>query len=215
MLSSAMDIAVMNHSTLWEASYRIVRRLIRRRPFKNPADLRFLGPDAYVHRPPAKSDQSGERLPGKAEHVRSVLSIHNYLEGHARASFAPVLSPLLSQPIVECCLSIPTWHWCAEGRNRAVARRAFRDRLPQSVLERRSKGHFDGFCATLLDANRELVRSMLLEGRLAEHGLLDRTAVEAALNNPFPAAETVTRLLALVDVESWTASWLSRAAHRL
>nr|NUR37391.1 hypothetical protein [Sphingomonas sp.] len=213
-LSSAMDIAAMNHSTFWEASYRIVRRLIRRRPGKSPADLRFLSRDAWDHQAPAKDELGRKRLPGKAEHVRSVLSIHNYLEGHARASFAPILSPLLSQPIVECCLSIPAWHWCEGGSNRAVARRAFRERLPRTVLERRSKGHFDGFCSALLDANQELVRSMLLDGRLAGQGLLDRNAVDGALSNPFPPAETVTRLLALIDVESWAASWLARPAHR-
>lgn len=214
MLSSAMDIAVMNHSTFWEALYRIIRRLVRRGSGRSAVDLRFLSRDAgaYIRRP--TDAQSGEPLPGKADHVRSIVTIHNYLEGHARAQFAPILSPLLSQPIVECCLSIPTWHWCQGGRNRAVARRAFHDRLPGTVLERRSKGHFDGFCAALLDANRELIRSMLLEGQLAREGLLDRGAVATDLAKPFPPAETVTRLLALVDVESWTASWQSRAAQR-
>jgi asparagine synthase (glutamine-hydrolysing) len=66
----------------------------------------------------------------------------------------------------------------------------------------------------LFEANRELVRAMLLEGQLARQGLLDRSAIELALRNPLTAAETVARLLALVDVESWTASWLSRAAQR-
>jgi asparagine synthase (glutamine-hydrolysing) len=218
MLSTAMDIAVMNHSTVWEALYRTVRRLVRRRPGTSPVDLRFLSCDVAAQPSSPTGDSEGERAderrPGKAEHVRSVLTIHNYLEGHARAEYAPILSPLLSQPIVECCHSIPAWRWCEGGRNRAVARRAFRDRLPQPVLERRSKGHFDGFCAALFEANRELVRAMLLEGQLARQGLLDRSAIELALRNPLTAAETVARLLALVDVESWTASWLSRAAQR-
>lgn len=214
MLTSAMDIAVMNHSTVWEAMYRIARRLARRRPGKSQLDLRFLSDEATAHEVSSTGEQRCDCLPGKAEHVRSVLSIHNYLEGHARAGFAPILSPLLSQPIVECCLSIPAWHWCEGGTNRAVARRAFRNSLPRTVLERRSKGHFDGFCAALLEANRELVRSMLLDGKLARQGLLDRQPLEAALGNPFPPAETVTRLLALVDAESWVASWLSRAAQR-
>lgn len=217
LLVSAMDIAVMNHSTFWEALYRIARRLIRRRPGTNALDLRYLSRDAASHLAP-RSAQNGQGvdgcLPGKAEHVRSVLTIHNYLEGHARAEFAPILSPLLSQPIVECCLSIPTWRWCEGGRNRAVARRAFKDRLPQPVLERRSKGHFDGFCAALFETNRGLVRSMLLDGQLARQGLLDRSTVELALRTPFPPAETIARLLALVDVESWTAAWQSRAAQR-
>jgi asparagine synthase (glutamine-hydrolysing) len=212
MLSSAMDIATMNHSTLWEALYRIARRLIRRRPGTSQVDLRFLSQDARAEES-SPGGQTGGPCPGKSEHVSSILSIHNYLEGHARAGFAPILSPLLSQPIVECCLSIPTWHWCEGGRNRAVARRAFSGLLPPIILERRSKGHFDGFCGALFDRNRDLVRSILLDGHLAAQGLLDCKAIEAALRSPFPPADNVSRLLALIDVESWTASWLSRPAY--
>jgi asparagine synthase (glutamine-hydrolysing) len=210
MLDSAMDIAVMNHSTFWEALSRIVRRLVQHRPGKSSADLRFLSNDAAADR--ASPDLRGARelCPGKAEHVRGIASIHNHLEGHARAGFAPILSPLLSQPIVETCLSIPSWHWCEGGRNRAVARRAFEKRLPACVLDRRSKGYFDGFCFGLFDANRALVRSMLLDGELARQGLLDRGALEPALNISFPSAKTVARLLALVDVESWIESWRAR-----
>lgn len=215
MASSALDIATMNHSTLWDALLRIGRRLIRRRPSVNRVDRRFIAAElAASSEIPAPDSVRAGCLPGKAEHVRAVMTIHNYLEGHARSQFAPLLSPLLSQPIVECCLSIPSWEWCKGGRNRATARRAFRGRLPQIVLERRSKGRFDGFCAALLDANRERVRAMLLEGGLAQQGLLDRSAIEAALATPFPSADVVSRLLVLVDVESWTSSWASRPVQR-
>jgi asparagine synthase (glutamine-hydrolysing) len=216
MIASASDIAVMTHATVWEALSRIVGRLARRGPSRSRQDLRFLAGHlaALAEGEPTDQPPIDRRFPGKAQHVRAVLTIHNYLEGHARSAFAPILSPLLSQPIVECCLSIPTWLWCEGGRNRAVARRAFAGRLPQIVLERRSKGRFDGFCAALLETNRELVRSMLLEGCLAGRGLLDRQAICGALDQSFPSAETVARLLVLTDVESWTQSWMSRPLQR-
>jgi asparagine synthase (glutamine-hydrolysing) len=146
-------------------------------------------------------------MPGKAAHVRAIGTLSNHLEGHGRASFAPVLFPLLSQPIVEFCLAVPSWRWCEGGENRALARRAFADRLPTCVIERRSKGAFDGFCARLFDRNRALVSALLLEGELAGQGILDRTAVEAAIRNPAPSGELVMRLLALVDAEAWLQSW--------
>ena len=211
MMQTALDIAVMNHSTLWDSLLRIARRL-RHGPSRDPRmDLRFLarglaeGPDL-----PAPPNPSGRRRPGREDHLRGILTIHNELEGHARTGFAPIVWPLLSQPVIECCLSIPTWIWCEQGRNRAVARRAFEARLPRMVVERRSKGAFDGFCAQLLERNRALVREMLTEGRLAGEGLIDRRAVQAALGAPSPPADTVARLLALADVESWTQSWCSR-----
>jgi asparagine synthase (glutamine-hydrolysing) len=75
------------------------------------------------------------------------------------------------------------------------------------VIDRRSKGAFDGFCARLFDRNRVLVGELLLEGGLARQGILDRSAVEAALRNPAPSGELVMRLLALVDAEAWLRSW--------
>ena len=141
------------------------------------------------------------------------MSIHNYLEGHARSHFAPILSPLLSQPIVECCLGIPTWLWCDKGRNRAVARDAFANRLPRLVLERRSKGSFDAFCARLLDLNRELAHEMLVGGCLAQQGLVDSEAIAAALRIPFPPAETAARILGFIDVEAWVRSWAARGSY--
>jgi asparagine synthase (glutamine-hydrolysing) len=209
MAATARDIAVMNHSTCWQALSRIVRRLYRGRSGKPAADTSFLSPlHQLAHR---EAEQlHGPIPPAKADHVRGVLAIHNYLEGHARARFAPILSPLLSQPVVECCLSIPTWQWCEQGRNRAVARQAFARHLPRLVIERRSKGGFDGFTGRLFEANRPLIREMLAEGQLARQGLLDREAVVRAVQEPAPRAETITRLLTFVDVESWAASWSSR-----
>src|SRR3546814_372940 len=123
-------------------------------------------------------------------------------------------SPLLSQPIVECCLSIPTWLWCKGGRNRAVARDAFAARLPPILLERRSKGSFDGFCAHLLHANRTLIGDMLMDGVLAEQELIARDQLIRALQDPFPSGETIGQILALVDAECWAASWKARLLQR-
>lgn len=213
MVRTASDIARMNHATLWEALARIARRLVLGPRIGARPDRRLIAPDVDSG-PIAGERAARDRAPppGKAEHVEGILTIHNYLEGHGRSAYAPIVSPLLSQPVVECCLAVPSWRWCEGGRNRAVARKAFAGRLPALAIERRSKGSFDGFCAQLLEVNRPLVHAMLLEGRLAGQGLLDRVAVAAALALPSPPAATVSRLLALVDVESWVEAWCNRAS---
>lgn len=215
MVSTAVDIARMNHATLWEAFARILRRLKRGAPPQAQLDRRFINQD-YLLRlaEPVPTPSHPDLPPGKARHIEGVLTIHNYLEGHARAAFAPIISPLLSQPVVEACLAVPTWRWCEGGRNRAVARKAFAGRLPDVVIERRSKGSFDAFCARLLDRNRDIVLAMLADGQLATSGLVDRQAITAALRNPSPPAAIVSRLLTLVDVESWISAWSKRASHR-
>ena len=216
MMRTARDIAIMTHSTVWDAFGRIARRLARGGPTAARADHRLIDQtylaDEVADRPQDSAVEPRDRRlpPGKAEHVEAVLTIHNYLEGHARSAFAPILSPLLSQPIVECCLAVPTWHWCDRGRNRAVARSAFAGRLPRIAIERRSKGSFDGFCARLVHVNRALIGEMLIDGRLAGQGIIDCKAIASALAHPSPSAATVSRILTLVDVESWVQGWATR-----
>lgn len=207
------DVARLSHATLWEALIRFVRRIVAHPPVRaDRTDTRLLTPEAReLAAVPTGVEAPGfRRMPGKAAHLRAIATLPNHLEGHGRASFAPVLFPLLSQPVVEFCLAVPSWRWCEGGENRALTRRAFANRLPACVIERRSKGAFDGFCARLFDRNRTLVAELLLEGELAGQGILDRVAVQAAIRNPAPSGELVMRLLALVDVEAWLQSWLTR-----
>jgi len=143
-----------------------------------------------------------------------MLSIQNHLEGYERLRQGPIISPLLAQPMLELCIQIPTWLWCAAGRNRAVARAAYGDVLPAAVLARRSKGGFDGFGAELIDRNRALMRDMLLDGELARQGLIDASAVRTTLERPLPDGEVIVELLALVDQEAWINAWRGRATLR-
>ena len=204
------DIARVSHATFWEALGRFVRRAATGPRARLRSDLRLLSLEvcASLPAPVAVPEPAGNaRAPGKSAQVRGIETLPNHLEGHGRASFAPVLFPLLSQPIVEFCLAVPSWRWCEGGANRSLVRQAFAKRLPPCVIERRSKGAFDGFCARLFDRNRALVGELLLDGSLAAQGIVDRAAVSAALRNPAPSGELVMRLLALVDVEAWLQSW--------
>jgi len=208
VVRSLDEIARMNQATFWEALARFARRLAARgSPRALRADTRLLAADAIDRAGVPVDPDRGRRMPGKAAHVRAIATLPNHLEGHGRAAFAPVLFPLLSQPVVEFCLAVPSWHWCEGGRNRSLARGAYAGRLPAAVIERRSKGAFDGFCARLFERNRACVGEMLLEGMLAGQEIIDRGAVEAGVRNPAPSAELVMRLLALVDVEAWLQSW--------
>ncbi|MGC6400304.1 asparagine synthase-related protein [Sphingomonas sp. FW199] len=209
LIRSLSDIARMSDATLWEALTQFWRRL--RTPGQAPGhriDGSFLSAEAMAMAAmPAAPDRGACRMPGKAAHVHAIATLPNHLEGHGRAGFAPVLFPLLSQPIIEHCLAVPSWQWSEGGRNRAPIRQGFAGRLPRAVIERRSKGAFDGFCARLYDQNRALIREVLMQGWLADKHLLDPNQVNQALAQPVPSAQLVMRLLALIDVEAWIRSW--------
>jgi asparagine synthase (glutamine-hydrolysing) len=149
-------------------------------------------------------------LPGKAAHIATILRVQPNLEPSGGIRF-PVLNPLVSQPVVESCLGVPTWEWRKGGRDRSLARRAFAGDLPPLILNRRVKGTPGRFAARLLDHFRDPIRERLLGGRLAAHGIVDAVAVERVLasERPVPDLERV-RLLELVSAEAWIDRWTVR-----
>ncbi|WP_370715988.1 asparagine synthase-related protein [Sphingomonas sp. IW22] len=150
-------------------------------------------------------------LPGKAAHIVYLLQIQNHLEGFRRENVLPIIDPLMSQPIVEVCLRIPTWFSCANGENRSIARQAFAPYLPDSILHRKTKGGPDGFLQRLFYLNRNRIRDMLLGGYLAAAHLIDAGAVESAImRNGRDDHHLQFRLLELVDVEAWISAIKSR-----
>ncbi|MEO0031793.1 MAG: hypothetical protein RIS94_1551 [Pseudomonadota bacterium] len=157
-------------------------------------------------------DEPDHVLPGKRSHVRGVLASLAHVDGFGRHAVAPSRFPLLSQPVVETAMRIPSWLWVAEGRDRAVARHAWRDILPPLVLERRTKGGLDTYAVEAVMRSRSDLLPFLLEGHLAANGVIDRHKVEAALNRPPRRTDqSVYQLLQLVDVEAWARAWIGEA----
>jgi asparagine synthase (glutamine-hydrolysing) len=201
------DIAAVHGDNVWTAA-RMAFRLHRRGP---PVPIwrrnrKFLNNDRLPDAPAPHPwlDEPPGALPGTRAHIHAILASYAHLDGYGRHKVAPSLFPLLSQPVVEACLSVPTWLWVAGGRDRAVAREAFRGALPRMIVERRTKGGMDAFCARTFERNRARLRPFLLDGQLAAAGLLDRTAIEAYLAQPFANRDQLFyALLPIADTEAW------------
>jgi asparagine synthase (glutamine-hydrolysing) len=110
--------------------------------------------------------------------------------------------------LLELCLRIPTYLWVSGGRDRAVARAAFQDLLPRSVIDRRGKGRLESmFMRNYLRARPQL-GPFLLDGRLAAAGIIDREAVGTYLCEPGqPRDGRYIRLLELASAEQWFRSF--------
>ena len=186
-------------------------------------DRRLLNPDRSLpgatrpltpYRPGATT-----RFPGRLAHIDMLMGIQNHIEGYDRTIRPPVVSPLLCQPIVEACLAIPSWRWCEGGINRSVARRAFRDMLPPSIIDRTSKAGPDSLMAVVFERDRSILREQLLDGLLRRERIIDPIAVETALADPETGrGQLFYRLLNLAEAEAWARSWADRlagdASHR-
>jgi asparagine synthase (glutamine-hydrolysing) len=208
LLRTYMDMCRITDCDLATMARAVLRGLRRQQRSWEPDDrLLAAAPQTPVHLTPWHCDVPPE-LPGKARHVELILRSQNFIHGLAEPAAPLAFSPLMSQPLIELCLSIPTWDWCAGGINRSLAREAFREDLPAAILARRSKAGPDSVLRSVFERNRALMRDMLLSGALAARGLIDCSAVEQALRVDEHADDPiVNRLLDLVEAEAWARSW--------
>jgi len=208
------DLARMTGDSRTRALRIALEKLAQRRPQPWFHTLRFLPPQVQALAAPGWHPWlpvPEGTLPGVRAYVRSLIQMQDHYEHGARLSFGPAIPPLLAQPVVEQCLAIPSWLWCAGGRDRALARAAFVDLLPAEILARRTKGGADGFVTRLLNAERGHARALLLDGILAKQDLLDRSEIDQVLTRTVPIGNAdSSRLLRLVSVEAWLRSWTAR-----
>ncbi|MDZ7281333.1 asparagine synthase-related protein [Sphingomonas sanguinis] len=209
-LATAASIARMAQVSLAAVVARAgVRLMTRRAAYRWPVDHSLLDPGVVDGLDPSHPWLEVPRgtPPGKAAQVGLLLAAMAVVDGLDPDRHPALLSPLVSQPIAEAALRVPSWMWFEEGRNRVPVRRAYAARLPASVVGRRSKGTPTGFLARLVEKEADMLRPFLLDGCLAIHGVIDRAAVEAALA-PGPARDLrFARLLQLADAEAWARSW--------
>lgn len=151
-------------------------------------------------------DAPANAFPGDCERIFDLAATQLFPESALQIgpSHRRIRMPLLSQPVMEACLRVPSWIWIADGKNRAVARAAFAGQLPQDVLDRRSKGTFMNYNSAMYRKNKEVIRRFLLDGLLLSHGLLDPHKLDAFLDSQRPARDrSFMRLFTLCMVENW------------
>jgi len=211
LAQTLFDIRRVTGSGILDIVRALRKKSKRRTRIEWATNALFLSPDAKSDlRPPAHPWLPADDLSlpqGHLEHVRLIMAVLNHLEGYSRELTHPIIYPLLSQPVVEACLKIPSWYWIAEGRNRAVARSAFKEMLPEKIISRSTKGTPSSFLYEILDGNRPAISEMVLGGWLRQNNVIDLTPVETSLRR-FPAVTMAecARLMRLADIEAWITS---------
>ncbi len=209
---TARALAEFTQASLWKVARSAWFRARSGRLYRRDPDLSYLMPEvageaSSALRHPWLAAPAGT-FPGKSAQVALLIGAQGLAEDHDPLSLLPSSPVLVTQPLLETCLRIPSWRWFDRGCNRAAARHAFSDALPPEIAWRRTKGAPDSFLIQILEANRALVRSMLLDGLLADLGVLDRAAIAAILDDPRPAfGHSFARIMQLVDTEVWARGW--------
>jgi asparagine synthase (glutamine-hydrolysing) len=179
----------------------------------------FLSPDAKRHAEHTGISHFlatlGQGTLGQVYHEEMLARLTPYVHDTPDSAGPPMVAPLVSQPIMETCLSIPSWDWVQGGRNRSVARHVAARRLPEMIAARQAKGGPDVLSAQLCRHHRRLLAERLLDGRLAAARTLDREAVERALTETSLMTTGRQReILMLFEAELWMEHWITRAHGR-
>ncbi|MBE0547742.1 MAG: hypothetical protein IH627_08825 [Rubrivivax sp.] len=147
---------------------------------------------------------------GKRTQARQLMYPMNYYDPFEREAAPEMLNPLLSQPLVELCLRIPTYVLTQGGRGRALARRAFAAELPPEIATRRSKGGMEEHIRAVLLDNLDFAQGLLLDGELVRRGLIDRARAEALLcGEPATLASRAGEVHTSLAIEAWLRHWPS------
>lgn len=214
----AMNSAIVSNISLWSALKSMItvksnERFMIREAFADPdniwgqsLDIRLEDIERlYV---PPWDGASSDIAPGRRTVIRSIMGINDYFNPTHNVSFLEPIHPLLSQPIVELCLAIPTYVHQFDGRERGLARRVFADCLVDEVRLRQFKSNGSTFDCDMVIAHRSFFADFILGGILAERGLIDRKAIKTAINDPSSCtARQYGRIAYIASLEAWVRSW--------
>lgn len=208
---AARDLSRLANDNIWKALGYSARRMIVTPPLW-PVDASLLS-DRYAGTRPIHPwvDTARRVAPGQQHYALRLLVSQPFVDGFDRALALPMIAPLLSQPIVEFTLGVPSWHWGEGGLNRAFARRAFAGDLPRKVIERTSKGRILSAYLPAYEQYRVALRPFLLDGWLAGERLLDLDAIDMLLSGRERAdATAMARILGFADMERWARAIVGR-----
>jgi len=214
----AMDSALLGGQSVWVAIAQAIKDRFRRdlpapEAISHPSLIRL---PVDASRPPRLDERfvhrallSGPGLPiGKLTQVRHLVHPIGFYDPLTLDQAPEVVHPLLSQPVIELCLRIPTYELTRGGRGRALARQSFAHALPAEVTHRRAKGGMEEFSTAVLMNNRALARSLLLDGQLGRRGFIDVARVERALaDRPEGFHVHVGEIHRLIAIEAWLSHW--------
>lgn len=194
LLHTAMDAAQVSRKSIWPLLAKAVRaRLLPKRfnpaveggrPVRtlvNPDVLRAAANNMEFDHPWFTREATRGVPPGVLWHVSTISVPPAYYSSFAPETAPERTMPLLSQPLVELCLRMPSYLLIRSGRDRAIARKAFASELPEATIKRTAKGRVDRYVRNTVDANLEFLREYLLDGILVRRGLLNRNTLELYL----------------------------------
>lgn len=204
--------AAATNSSIWGVMQSLWRAepTLERRPMANalagPVSRLAWQDDPLMH--PWTRDAS--HLPaGKRMQIAMLANCQLFHRATSTSRSRRLVHPLLSQPLVEACLAIPSWQLVPDRRERGLARDVFGHLLPPEIRNRRGKGEASGFYNRVIATHLTSLRPLLLDGVLASKGLISPDAVAGMLTTEHLLWKDDHPIIgSLIALELWSRSWL-------
>ncbi|MGQ3050704.1 MAG: asparagine synthase-related protein [Roseateles sp.] len=211
--AATLDAARLGHVSFWQTLREAFQyRFGKRSALTNAGQYLALMPSDAVDGALRQAPRfvhpgllEGSDLPiGKLMQLRALICPFDYYNPYGPATSPELVHPLMSQPLLELSLKLPTYVLTRGGRGRALARDAFADRIPAEIASRRSKGGTEEHITAVLQRSLPLVRRLLLDGQLVQQGLLERQRLEASLERrPAQGDAYVSEIHSCIAIEAW------------
>lgn len=147
--------------------------------------------------------------PPKLTHISRMVFPTNILDPFEGAGRWHGVSPINAQPVVELFARMPLHILMADAEDRTIARRAFAGLLPERLLSRKVKCYLDDHAVAVTQHHRDFIRSMLVDGILAEKGYIDSATADAGIQSVGP--DNSSQVLGIfgpqLNVEAWLRRW--------
>tara|TARA_R110002096_G_scaffold139512_14_gene293942 strand:+ start:1289 stop:3124 length:1836 start_codon:yes stop_codon:yes gene_type:complete len=217
LLPIALESARLQNTSLWSVLGAVVKYgllnvrwspydgLTSTSPFLNNERQNSITLDDLTH--PWLTDAA--HIPnGKRLHMLALSAPPTFYDPLGQVDLPEQVYPLISQPLIELCLKIPTWILTTEGVDRGLARNAFQYDIPQKILTRHSKGGINDHYKTIVETHIGFIRDYLLDGLLIRQDLLNRERLENTLTGgEAPTGRNHLDIMTLVSLEAWVRSW--------
>lgn len=178
-----------------------------------PTESQFVTADAASRVAPEKLmhpwmlDASSLSI-GQRVQVASLSQVLNRHRFRPHPTGTLVHHPLLSQPLLELCLRIPSFIHYRDGIDRAVERAAFADIVPKEIVTRKEKGVSTFSVLDIIHRSKNFICDLLLDGVLVKGGILNRNSIEPYITGHRPTdATTLIPLVSSITTELWIRNW--------
>lgn len=190
LINTALDIARVTRRSVWpvmaegvefgvlKSSRAYLKRMLSAamRPGENGAQQAIAAAMSHPW-----CVEAGQRGAAEAAHALFLADLCYYHSPSILTQSLVVAPVLASQPIISFCCETPPYVMMRGGRDRALVRWAYRERLPAIAVARRRKGDTSRYFAAVAARNAAFAREVLCEGELKRLGLISEHGVSAEM----------------------------------